>query len=112
MNPIISFVQNKLVTPIIVALCFMIALLGVILFIAFKVNKRKKKGWLNLANIISMFYGIFTLLLGLVVIVIPIIDANQSANDVELSNAIIIFILGSLKIFMDTFKNSIELNEL
>lgn len=118
MNPIISIiqaaidfiVQNELVQAMIVALLIMITVYAVILCIAYK--KENKKGWLNTANFISMLYGIFMLLLGLVVIVIPIIDGNQSGNDAELSNVILVFILGSLKIFIDTFKDTIELNQL
>lgn len=118
MNPIISIIQttidfifkNELVKVIIFFLFFMITVYAVIVYVAYKAEN--KKGWLNGANLISMFYGVFMLLLGLVVIVIPIIDKNQSVNDVELSNVILVFILGSLKIFIDTLKDTIELNQL
>ena len=118
MNPIISIIQmiidfifkNEPVTGIIIFLFIVIILYAGIVCVAYKA--KNKKGLLTAANFISMFYGIFMLLLGLVVILIPIIDKNQSVNDVELSNVILVFILGSFKIFIDTIKDTIELNQL
>lgn len=118
MNPITSIiktaidfiVQNELVKAIIIALSIMIILYAFLVFMAYKTENKRK--WLNPANLISMFYGIFILLLAIVVIVIPIIDVNQSVNNAELSNVISVFILGSLKIFIDTLKDTIELNQL
>lgn len=118
MNPIINIIQktinfidqNMLVKEITTFLFVILASYAVILFFACKAEN--KKGLLTAANLVSMVYGIFILLFALIVIVIPIIDENQSFNDAELSNAIIVFILGSLKVFFDTIKNTIELNQL